>query len=454
MEEIGSGVQNLRLPVTQFEEEVEDVKATPFDPAPLRARFPALAQTWEGRPLVFFDKPGGTQVPDSVIDAVADYYRTSNANTGGAFVTSKRTDAVIAEAREAMAALLNASGPETIVFGQNMTSLTFHLARSLAETIRTGDEVVVTNLDHDANITPWTDLQASGATIRVVDIQPEDGTLPPEAFAGVLSEKTRLVAISHASNAIGTIPDVAAITRMAHAAGALVFVDAVQYAPHGPIDVQALDCDFLACSAYKFFGPHVGILYGKAEHLERLTPHKVRPAHDAIPGRWETGTQNHEGLAGVTGAIRYLEEIGLWYGGGWREEYEAQGYAGQRLTLKTALRAIKEYEQTLSAHLLAGLTEFEWLRVYGLTDPARLDERVPTVAFTWPHLSPSATAEYLASRGICVWSGNYYALRLMERLGLEASGGALRVGLTHYNTHDEIDALLAALCDACTGATS
>jgi cysteine desulfurase family protein (TIGR01976 family) len=415
-----------------------------FDPAPLRAQFPALAQAWNGRPALFFDNPGGTQVPQRVIDAVARYFREQNANSGGAFLTSQRTDAVVAAAREAMADLLNAPSPETIVFGPNMTTLTFHLARSIAETIRPGDEIVVTDLDHDANVTPWTDLQAAGAVIRAVGIE-ADGTLDPAAIAAVLTERTRLVAIPYASNAIGTIPDAAAITRLAHAAGAWVFVDAVQYAPHGPIDVQALDCDFLACSAYKFFGPHVGILFGKLERLTRLTPHRVRPARDEIPYRWETGTQNHEGMAGVAAAVDYLAEIGERFGGAWREGYAAQGYAGRRLTLKTAMSAIKEYEQTLSAHLLAGLEAIDGLRVYGLADRNRLHERVPTVAFTWLRLSPRATAEHLAARGIACWSGNYYALRLMESLGLEATGGAVRIGCAHYNTTDEIDALLRAL---------
>ncbi len=281
-----------------------------FDPAPLRAQFPALNHAFNGQPAVFFDNPGGTQVPNAVIEAVARCYREQNANVGGAFETSRRADAVVAEARTSMADLLNAPGPETIVFGANMTTLTFHLARSIAETIRPGDEIVVTDLDHDANVTPWTDLQAAGATLRVVGIHPEDGTLDLDSLRAALSERTRLLAVTHASNAVGTITDVAAITRMAHAAGALVFVDAVQYAPHGPIDVQHLDCDFLACSAYKFFGPHVGVLYGKPEHLARFTPHKVRPAKDVSPSRWETGTLNHEGLAGVTAAVRYLEAIG------------------------------------------------------------------------------------------------------------------------------------------------
>ncbi len=267
-----------------------------------RRQFTSLAQTWEGQPAVFFDNPGGTQVPDGVIEATVRYYREQNANVGGAFPTSRRTDDVVTRARQDMADLLNVAHPHEIVFGANMTTLTFHLARSLADTIQPGDEIVVTNLDHDANVAPWTDLKAQGAVVKIVDIDTNDCTLSLDGFREVLSERTKLVAISHASNAVGTVPDVSAITRLAHEVGALVFVDAVQFAPHGPIDVQALDCDFLACSAYKFFGPHVGILYGKAEHLERLTPHKVRPSKNAIPYRWETGTLNHEGLGGRVGS--------------------------------------------------------------------------------------------------------------------------------------------------------
>ena len=409
---------------------------TMFDPAPLRAQFPSLSLTLDGHPAVFFDNPGGTQVPGAVIEAVADYYRGSNANVGGAFATSRRTDAVVAEARKAVADLLNAPGPETIVFGPSMTALTFHLARSLAETIKPGDEVVVTTLDHDANVAPWLDLQVSGAVIRVVDIHPEDATLDMEGLEAALSPRTRLIAVSAASNAVSTMPDIARITRMAHEVGALVFIDAVQFAPHSPVDVQALGCDFLACSAYKFFGPHMGVLYGRAEHLTSLTPHKVRPSKDAIPYRWESGTLNHEGLAGVTAAIDYLADIG---------EKRGQSALDRRQRLKTAMRAIRGYEQTLSRHLLEGLAGISDITVYGLTDTSRLDERLPTVAFTWPRLSPRATAEYLAARGFCVWSGNYYALGLMERLGLEERGGAVRVGLAHYNTTDEIDRMVAAL---------
>ncbi len=418
-----------------------------FDPGLLRRQFPSLALTLDAHPAVFFDNPGGTQVPSAVIEAVSDYYKNANANVGGAFATSRRTDAVVSNARQAMADLLNAPGPETIVFGPSMTALTFHLARSLADTIQPGDEVVVTALDHDANVAPWADLEAAGAVVRVVDVHLADGTLDLDSFARTLSPRTKLVAVTHASNAVGTVPPVAELTRLAHERGAIVFVDAVQYTPHGPIDVQRLDCDFLACSPYKFFGPHAGVLYGKAEHLTRLTPHKVKPSKDAIPYRWELGTLSHESLAGVSAAVAYLESVGEQFGGPFRADYAAQGYAGRRLTLKSAMAAIKAYEQTLSKRLLTGLQSLPDVTIYGLSDLERLDERLPTMAFTWPRLPPRETAEYLASFGICVWSGNYYALRLMEAFGLEGHGGAVRVGLAHYNTAEEIDRMIAALHD-------
>ena len=408
-----------------------------FDVQWARAQFPSLELTEAGPPLVFFDNPGGTQVTRGVIDAVSDYYLRRNANIGGAFPTSSRTDATVLSARHAMAALLNAS-EEELIFGANMTTLTFHLARSIGETLRPGDEIVLTNLDHDANIAPWLDLAAQGAVLKFVDFDLADCTLDPGVFQAALSDRTRLVAITHASNAVGTVPDVAAMVRMAHAVGAWVFVDAVQYAPHGSLDVKALECDFLACSAYKFFGPHAGILYGKAEHLRRLSPHKVRPAKDTLPYRWETGTQNHEGMAGIAAAVAHLQEVG---------ERTGAATDSSRAALVAGMNAIRAYEHGLSAHLLQGLAQIPDLRIYGLTDLKRLDERVPTFAFTWSRLSPRATAEYLGQNGICCWSGNYYALRLMESLGLEAQGGAVRIGLAHYNTIEEIDRVLNLLND-------
>ena len=401
---------------------------TPDTVAAVRAHFPALARG----ETIFFDNPGGTQVPQTVIDAVADYYGTRCANTGGAFATSRRTDETIAAARRAMADLLGATDPETIVFGPSMTALAFHVARSVTHTIRPGDEVIVTDLDHDANITPWTDLEAVGAVMRAIPFHLGDGTLDTEALTAALRlGKTRLVAVGAASNALGTVTDLAPIIRAAHDAGALVFVDAVQAVPHLPTDVAALGCDFLACSAYKFFGPHVGVLYGKREHLERLTPHKVRPAKDTIPYRWEQGTLNHEGLAGVTAAVNYLASLG------------SGGTGRERLT--TALTAIRDYERMLSARLLEGLSHIPGVRLYGIADPSRAAECVPTVAFTTGSEHPRAVCERLGATGICTWSGNYYALRVMERLGLEEHGGAVRVGLCHYNTPAEIDRLLDVL---------
>jgi cysteine desulfurase family protein (TIGR01976 family) len=428
------------------EQDVCFMGSTDYDVEWVRSRFPALSKPVNGRPPIFFDGPGGTQVCRHCIDATMDYFENRCANGGGTFETSLRTDETARDARSAMADLLNAPGPDNIVFGANMTTLTLHLARSLADTIEPGDEIVVTNLDHDANVTPWTDLERRGAAIRVADIDPADCTLDPSAFDSLLSERTRLVAVTHASNAVGTVPDVAEIVRRSHAAGALVFVDAVQYVPHGPVDVQALDCDFLACSAYKFFGPHVGVLYGKAEHLDRLTPCKVRPAPSAAPGRWETGTPNYEGLAGVGGAVRHFEEIGERFGGTLGAADGGSAYAGRRLALKRSMAAIHRYESSLARALLDALEPIPGLRIFGITDRSRLDERGATVAFTMNGRAPREIAAALAARGIYCWSGNYYALRLMERLGLEPNG-AVRVGLTHYNTVQEIEQLREALCE-------
>ncbi len=412
--------------------------------AQVRARFPSL-QAPEGQAPIFFDNPGGTQVPQGVPDAIVHYYATSNANVGGAFATSQRTDAVVADARQAMADLLHAPSPDCIVLGPSMTALTFHLARSLADQWTPGDEVVVTTLDHDANITPWTDLEAVGAVVKCVDIHPETCALDMDSLAQALSPRTRLVAVTHASNAVGVVPPVAQITQMAHAVGALAFVDAVQYAPHGPIDVQALDCDFLACSAYKFFGPHLGVLYGKREHLERLTPHKVRPAKNAVPQRWETGTLNHECLAGLTAAVEHLAWIGATFGSVASDPSLPSGYAGRALTLKRAMHALHAYEQGLMTQLLTGLDALDDATVYGPRAGDTWVPRIPTVAWTWPRLAPRATCELLAQHNICAWSGNYYALRLMERLGLEGEGGAIRFGLAHYNTPEEITTVLDIL---------
>jgi cysteine desulfurase family protein (TIGR01976 family) len=406
----------------------------PLDLTWIRAQFPALAQEVNGHPAVFFDGPGGTQVPQRVIDAVADYLIHHNANTHGAFATSRRTDETIDAARAAMADFLGCAADE-VVFGPNMTTLTFAISRAFGRDIRPGDEIVLTRLDHDANVAPWKALEEQGAVIQMVDIDTEECTLDMADMARAIGPRTKLVAVGYASNAVGTINDVATITQMAHAVGALVYIDAVHYAPHGPIDVQALDCDFLACSPYKFFAPHMGVLYGKREHLARLRPYKVRPASDDVPDRWETGTKNHEGLAGVTAAIEYLAELGQ----------RIKPATTRRAALVQAMEAIKAYERGLSEQLIAGLLAIPGLTFYGISDPARFDMRTPTVAVRLAGRTPRELADALGRRGIFCWDGNYYAINLTERLGVEADGGMLRIGLVHYNTAEEIELLLEAL---------
>lgn len=408
-----------------------------FDLDWIRSQFPELSQDIDGYRPIFFDGPGGTQVPQSVIDAMSRYLATSNANAHGAFATSRRTDEMIGSARSAVADFLGCDDDE-VIFGANMTTLAFALSRALGRSLKPGDEIVVTRLDHYANVSPWYALQEAGAVIRVVDIHTEDCTLDMADLERQLSERTRILAIGYASNAVGTINDVAKAVRLAHAVGALVFVDAVHYAPHGPIDVRALDCDFLACSAYKFFGPHVGILFGKREHLQRFQPYRVQPAPDEVPFRWETGTLNHEGLAGLTATIDYLTELGR------RLSPSAEN---RRAALIAAMEASRQYERGLSERLIQGLLQIRGLRLYGISDPARFDWRTPTVGVTLAGRTPYAVAEQLGKRGIFTWHGNFYALGLTQRLGVESTGGLLRIGLVAYNTIDEIDSLLNALED-------
>lgn len=399
----------------------------------IRSQFPALQ-----RPDVFLDNPGGTQAAQPVIERINAYLIEYNANHGGAFHTSRESDAVLDEAHRALADFYNAASPDEIVFGNNMTSLTFAVSRSIARTWQPGDEIVVTRLDHDANITPWVmAAEDRGCVVRWVDFHPEDGTLNLESFQEALEGRPRLVAFGYASNALGTINPVARLVEMAHEAGAWVYVDAVQYAPHGPLDVQALGCDFLVASSYKFFGPHVGVLYGKYELLEELTAYKVRPAPKNPPGKFETGTQNHEGIAGALGAIEYLEWVGETFGSEYTEKYQGR-FSGRALRLKQAMSAIRAYEFELSRALLDVLEETPGVTVYGLTDRRRLEERVPTVSFTLKGWHPRQAAERLGEAGIYVWDGNYYALAVSERLGLEATGGMVRVGAVHYNTPEEI----------------
>lgn len=408
----------------------------------IRRQFPALSQNPE---TIFFDNPGGTQISQPAIDRINTYLLHCNANHEGAFPTSQQSDALLAEAHAAVADFFNALHPEEIIFGNNMTTLTLHISRSLARTWNAGDSILVTRLDHDANITPWVlAAQDRGVNVLWVDFHPEDGTLDWDTLTRALEAKPRLVAVGYASNALGTINPVAKIVQMAHAAGALTYIDAVQYAAHAPIDVQTLDCDFLVASAYKFFGPHVGMLYGKRDLLEELFAYKVRPAPDHLPGKFETGTQNHEGIAGVLGALEYLAWLGQAFGSDYAEKY-AENFSGRRLHLKQAMASIRAYEFEISRAVLTVLAEIPNLRLYGLTDLRRLDERVPTFSFTLKEWHPRRLAEELARQDIYAWDGNYYALTVTERLGLEESGGMLRVGPVHYNTLEEIARLKEVL---------
>ncbi len=411
-----------------------------YDLDAIRAEFPALFIEDDGQPRIYFDNPAGTQVPQRVIDANSRCLVEANANLGGYFVTSRRADEVVDEAHAAMADLLNAASPDEIVFGQNMTTLTFHLSRSIGRALAPGDEIVLSRMCHDANVTPWTMLaEDRGLVVRWLEFDTETFEFDLARLDALLTDRTKLVCVGGASNLTGTINDVATIAAKARAAGAWTFVDAVQLAPHVAIDVQALGCDFLACSAYKFFGPHQGILWGRRELLESLVPYKLRPAPNALPGRFETGTLSHEGMAGTTAAVDYFAWIGRTQAG--CEE------GGRRQQVHAALDYLFEYERRLAARLVDGLQDLRGVRVLGITEPAAMERRVPTVAFVAEGARPATIAEALAARGIFVWSGHNYAVEVAKSLGIYDSGGAVRVGPVHYNSEAEIDTLLDALAE-------
>jgi cysteine desulfurase family protein (TIGR01976 family) len=414
---------------------VHGVNSKSFDIGWVRAQFPSLQLQINDHQAAFLDGPAGTQVPRQVMDAVQKYFLEANANTYGAFLSSRRTNEIISQGRAAMSDLFNCSTDE-IVFGQNMTTITLGLARAIGRELKPGDEILLTILDHDANFSPWKALEEKGVLIRTVDIRESDCTLDLEDLKNKLNEKTKLVAVGYASNAVGTINPVAEITKLAHAVGAMVFIDAVHYAPHGSIDVQALDCDFLICSPYKFFGPHMGTLYGKKKHLERFKPYKVRPATDVVPECWETGTQVQELIAGIHAAVEYIAELGR------RCDPAA---TDRRAALLASYRSTVAYERSLLTHLIKGLLAIPGLQFFGITDPARFDERCSTVSFRLAKGTPTDAATFLGERGIFTWDGNFYALNLTERLGVEKLGGVLRVGLVHYNTMEEVNRLLTAL---------
>jgi cysteine desulfurase family protein (TIGR01976 family) len=410
-----------------------------IDTTVARAHFPALDPASHGGTApTYFDNPAGTQIAAEALEAITDYLVRRNANHGGTFRASRESDAMVEDTRAALADFLGAARPEEICFGQNMTSLTLHLSRSIARELSPGDEVVVTRLDHDANIAPWL-LAARDreCVVRWVDFDPSQCTWTAEALARQVTSRTKLVAVGFASNSTGTINPVAEAARIAHHAGALCFVDAVHYAPHGPIDVAALGCDFLACSAYKFFGPHTGILWGRYELLDRLSAYKVRPAGDEPPHKWETGTQSFESIAGVRGALSYLEWVGRTFGPG--------AHGTRRESLRAAMAVIREWESKLCAAMREGLSSVKGLCIRGITDASRMGSRVPTFSFTLQDHSPNEICRSLDAVGISAWDGNYYAPEVTRRLGLEDSGGMVRVGAVHYNTLAEVARLADAL---------
>ena len=397
----------------------------------VRDQFPALRRSKGNQPVIYLDGPGGTQVPEQVIDAIADYLRTSNSNLGGKFVTSAQTGELVLRARSALADFINAREPREIVFGQNMTSLTFALSRSLARTWSADSEIIVTSLDHDANIAPWRLAAAErGVTVKTWEVCKQTCSLDLEDLRPLLNKRTALIAVTLASNASGSHVDVRGVADLAKSVQAKVFVDAVHFAPHGQIDVQSLDCDFLACSAYKFFGPHIGVLWGREELLSHLESFKVRPAANRPPGKWETGTQSFENIAGTLGALGYMRNLAS---------------AVNKTSLADAMELIRNYECTLSRRFLAGAVRIPRLSLYGITDPLKAMRRTPTFALRLEGVPPDLVAQKLGDIGIFVWSGDFYAVDLIKRLGLEESGGVVRVGFVHYNTVEEVDRVLEVL---------
>jgi cysteine desulfurase family protein (TIGR01976 family) len=412
-----------------------------FDVNLVRKQFPALE-----RPVVFLDNPAGTQISRQSLERINRYLIDCNANHGGMFETSRKSDEILHEAHAAMADFLNAAQPEEIIFGNNMTTLTLHISRSLAQTLQAGDNILVTRLDHDANIAPWMLVaEDKGCNLIWVDIDVEEGMLDLDDFARALEHKPKIAAFGYASNLLGTVNPVKKLTKMAKDAGALVYIDAVQYAPHGPIDVQDIGCDFLVCSSYKFFGPHAGVLYGKYDLLNELKAYKVRPASNELPYKFETGTQNHEGIAGVLGALEYFEWLGNQFDGEQAQAWKDAGFSGRRFVYKQAMSTIRNYEFKLSRALIGAIESIPGTHIYGVTDMNRLDERVPTVSFTLEGRNPEKVANAIGKQNVNVWNGHNYALAVVERLGLLEAGGMIRVGPVHYNTVDEVEQFREAL---------
>jgi cysteine desulfurase family protein (TIGR01976 family) len=414
---------------------LERTAVNALDVSWVRAQFPSLQTQVNGQPAAFMDGPAGTQVPTQVMHAIQSYLMSANANTGGAFLTSRRTDEMLLAARSAMADFFHCERDE-VVFGPNMTTITFSISRAIGRNLNPGDEILLTTLDHDANFSPWKALEEKGVVIRQADIREEDCTLNLDDLKAKLSDRTKLVAVGYASNAVGSINPVAEISRLAHAVRALVYIDAVHYAPHGLIDVKELDCDFLVCSPYKFFGPHMGALYGKRQHLQNFRPYKVRPCTDRAPDCWESGTQTHELIAGIAAAVEYMAAVG---------RHSDPSVTTRRAALAAAYHTTVVHERRLISRLIEGLQAIPGVHIYGITDPKRFDERCSTLSLRIGNHSPTAIASFLGQRGIFTWDGSFYALNLTERLGVESQGGLLRIGLVHYNTMEEVERLIFAL---------
>ncbi|MBN3561986.1 cysteine desulfurase-like protein [Aliamphritea spongicola] len=407
---------------------------TQLDVEQLRTQFPALLQEVNGQTPMFFDGPGGAQVSQQVLDAMTAYLGRYNANLGGAYFSSHKTTELMAEARQAGADFYNAGSAEEIIFGANATSLTFSFSRAVARDWQPGDEIIVTALDHYSNVSPWVlAAEEKGVVVHQVQVNEADCTLDYGHLEGLISSKTRLVACTYASNTTGSIVDMQRVIRAVKAGSdALVYIDAVHYAPHQLIDVQALDCDFLVTSAYKYFGPHLGVLFAKQKVLEQLQPYKVAPAKDINPNRWETGTQNYEALAGFIAAVDYLASLA------------GSKRLSRREQLVESYRKIVQHEQMLSEKFLSRLSAYPQVRIFGIRDEAASDLRTPTFAFRIHHTEPRAVSEFFGANHVCIWDGNFYAQGLYEQLGL-TDGGVIRVGCMHYNTASEIDAFFVLL---------
>ena len=415
-----------------------------FDLSAVRAQFPALALTDNGKRRIYFDNPAGTQVSQPVVDAMSECLLHSNANLGGYFSTTIDVGTIVQSARDAMADFLNAPSSDEIVFGQNMTTLTLHISRSIGRLFGPGDEIILSRMDHDANVWPWVLMARDlGLNVRWLPFNTESFECDLDELEKLISTRTRLICIGGASNLTGTINDVKSICAIARAAGALSYIDGVQSAPHIATDVQDLNCDFFVCSAYKFFGPHQGILWGRRDVLERLDAYRVRPAGSEIPWCFETGTQSHEGIAGVAATVNYFASIGATLASDGRGG--PAELTGRRRDVRNAMHMLFEYEQELALYLIAGLQAIDGVTVQGISAPDAMDRRVPTVSFTHSAVAPATIAEGLARQNIFVWSGHNYAVEAAKALRVLDSGGVVRVGPVHYNSLDEIDALLGAL---------